>query len=280
MSCPVVGIRPGEPVARAKNLMLRHRIKRLVVVEKGKPVGIVSMKDLAERLGRGTSAWRRRPIDLIPVARVMSTGLITVSPNTALDKATLKLLRHGISSLIVTEGERLVGILTKTDLTRFFAECLKARARVRDFMSTRVVTANRLHSLSRVVELMEKNRISRVVIVEGAKPVGIVTASDVALAQLEIPAEGVPQRRIKFTRRAERVGRPRYRYVKYVSLLTAEDVMKSDLLTIDADEDAAKAAELMLKRGISGIPVVKRDELVGIITKTDLTKGVARLGGE
>ncbi len=247
MSCPVVGMRPNEPVARAKNLMLRHRIKRLVIVEKGCPVGIVSMKDLAERLGRGASAWRRRPIDLIPVARVMSTGLITISPHTSLDKAAQMLLRHGISSLVVTEGKRLVGILTKTDLTRFFAGQLKERARLRALMTTQVATANRRHSLAHVVELMEKNNVGRVVIVDRARPIGIVTASDVAFAQLETPAEGVPQRRVRFTRRADRATRPRYRYIKYISLLTAEDVMKPDLLTVDANEDVAKAAGLMLK---------------------------------
>jgi CBS domain-containing protein len=113
------------------------------------------------------------------------------------------------------------------------------------------------------------------VVTDGEKPVGIVAASDIALAQFEEPSEGVKQRRVKFTRRAERAGRPRRRYVKYVALLTAEDVMKPELLTVGADEDAARAAELMLSHGISGLPVVKGEKLVGIVTKTDLTKKIA-----
>jgi len=259
--------------------MLRHDIKRLVVMEHGNPVGIVSMKDLAEHLGRGTSAWRRRPIDRIPIARVMNTDLVTASPGTDVSKAADMLLQHGISSLIITEGKQLVGILTKTDLARFFAEKLGGRAKVRELMSKNVITVGRQNSLARVVELMEKNNITRVVVVDGAKPVGIVAASDVAFAQLETPGEGVARRKIKFTRKPERADRPRYRYVKYVALLTAEDVMKPELLTIEADEDAARAARLMLEHGISGLPVVEGGELVGIITKTDLMKGLARFGG-
>lgn len=279
MSSPVVVMRPTEPVAHAKNLMLRHDIKRLVIMEHGNPVGIVSMKDLAEHLGRGTSAWRRRPIDRIPIARVMNTNLVTASPGTDVEKAANMLLQHGISSLIITEDKQLVGILTKTDLARFFAEKLGGRAKVRELMSKNVITVGRQNSLARVVELMEKNNITRVVVVDGAKPVGIVAASDVAFAQLETPGEGVARRKIKFTRKPERADRPRYRYVKYVALLTAEDVMKPELLTIEADEDAARAARLMLEHGISGLPVVEGGELVGIITKTDLMKGLARFGG-
>lgn len=278
MSSPVVAVRPTEPVAHAKNLMLRHGIKRLVVMEHGSPVGMVSMRDLAERLGKGTSAWRRRPIDRIPVARVMNTNFIAASPSTDVGQAANMLLHHRISGLIIAEGKQLVGILTKTDLARFFAERLKGRAKVGELMTKNVVTADRRHSLAHIVELMERNDISRVVIADGKKPIGIVTASDVAFAQLETPAEGIPQRRVKFTRKPGRTERPRYRYVKYIALLTAEDVMNPELLTVEADEDASKAAELMLKRGISGLPVVERGELVGIITKTDITRGMAKLG--
>lgn len=278
MSSPVVAIGSTEPIAHAKNLMLRHDIKRLVVVERGSPVGIVSMSDLAERLGSGASAWRRRPIDHIPIARVMSKNLITVSPGTDLSEAASLLLKHGISSLIITEGKQLIGILTKTDLARFFAENLRGRATVRELMSASVITVNRRHSLAHVVELMERNNVGRVVVVDGAKPIGIVTASDVAFAQLERPVEGIARRELKFTRKPARADRPKYRYVKYVALLTAEDIMRSELLTVEAGEDAARAAEQMLKHGISGLPVVERGELVGILTKTDLTKGIARFG--
>jgi len=278
MSSPVMAITPTDPVARAKNLMLRYRVKRLVVIDRGKPIGVVSMRDLAERLGRGTSTWRHRPIDHIPVARVMSRSLVSVVPRTDLGKAAELMLRHWISSLIVVDGKGLAGIVTKTDLTRYFAEQLGGRTKVRELMSTDIVTVNRMHSLAHVVELMGQHGISRVVVADGKKPIGIITESDVALAQLEKPARGIRQRRVRYTRKAERADRPRYRYVKYVTLLTAEDVMNPGLLTIGGEEDVARAASLMLEHGISGLPVVEDEKLVGILTKTDLAKGIAKLG--
>jgi len=278
MSSPVVAIKPTDPVAHAKKLMLRYGIKCLVVIDQGKPVGIVSMRDLAERLGRGTSTWRRRPIDHIPVARVMSERLVTVAPGTDLSKAAELILKHRISSLVVLDGKKLVGIVTKTDLTRQFAGQLRGRAKVNELMSTDVVTADRMHSLAHVVELMGKHGVSRVVVVNGKKTIGIVTERDVALAQLEKPAGGIGERKVRYTRKAERAGRPRYRYVKYVAMLTAEDVMRPGLLTISGGEDAARAASLMLEHGISGLPVVENENLVGILTKTDFVKGIAKLG--
>lgn len=278
MSSPVIAITPTDPVARAKNLMLRYRVKRLVVIDRGKPIGVVSMRDLAERLGRGTSTWRHRPIDHIPVARVMSEGLVSVAPGTDLGKAAKLMLRHGIGSLVVLDGKELAGIVTKTDMTRYFVEHLGGRAKIRELMSTDIVTVDRMHSLAHVVELMGKHGISRVIVADGKKPIGVITERDVALAQLEKPTKGIGQRRVRYTRKAERAGRPRYRYVKYVALLTAEDVMRSGLLTIGGEVDAARAANLMLAHRIGGLPVVEDEKLVGILTKTDLANGITKLG--
>jgi CBS domain-containing protein len=125
---------------------------------------------------------------------------------------------------------------------------------------------------------MKQHGISRVVVADGKRPVGIVAESDVALTQLEKPAGGIGEQRVQYTRKAERAGRPRYRYVKYVAPLTADDVMQSELLTIVGEEDAANAASLMLEHGISGLPVVDDEKLIGVLTKTDLTRGIASLG--
>lgn len=278
MSSPIVAVKPTDPIAHAKKLMLRHKVKRLVVIDRGEPVGMLSMRDIAERLGRGSSTWRRRPIDNILTARVMHKGVLKVSVGTDVNKAASIMLQHGISSLVVMDGKNVAGVVTKTDLTRFFAESLAGRAKVGGLMSRDVVTANRRHSLARVVEIMGEYGVGRVVVVEGEKPVGIVTESDVAFAQLERPDEGVKEREVRFTRKLERGSRRRARHIKYVALLTAEDVMRPELLTIGAEEDAARAAALMVKHGISGLPVVEGEKLVGIITKTDLTRGVSRLG--
>ena len=277
MSSPVLAVRPTDTVSHAKNLMLRHGVRRLVVLDKGESVGILSIHDIAERLSRGAPEWRRRPIDQIPVARVMHKGVISTSVGTDLNKAAKLMLNHDISSLVVVDSGSVAGILTKTDITKYFAGNLGGQFRVATLMTQNPVTVNRGHSIARVVELMEEYSVARVVVVEGKRPVGIIAESDVGFARIEDPSQGARGREVKYTRRLERGERPRARYVKHVAMLTAVDVMRPDPITVDPDTDAAEAAGLMLDNKISGLPGVDDKALVGILTKTDLLKGIGRL---
>ncbi|HDJ37740.1 MAG TPA: CBS domain-containing protein, partial [Methanosarcinales archaeon] len=46
MSAPVYAITPGDPISRARNLMLRHKISRLLVTLHGDPVGVLTKADI------------------------------------------------------------------------------------------------------------------------------------------------------------------------------------------------------------------------------------------
>ena len=277
MSSPVLAVKPTDSVAHAKNLMLRHKITRLVVMDKGKSVGIITMHDLAARIRGESSAWKMRTIDNIAVTRIMTKDVLTVSLGTDVAKAAAIMLDKGISSLVVVDGGKVAGILTKTDVVRYFYESLANRYKVKDLMSKDVVTAKRLHSIARIVELMEEYGVRRIVVTVGDRPVGLITESDIAFAQLDLP-DGSREREVKYTRKLESGGRPMARYVKYVALLTADDIMRRELITIDPESDAAQAALLMMRKGISGLPVIEKDKLVGILTKTDITRGVRKAG--
>jgi CBS domain-containing protein len=279
MSAPVICMHSTEPVAHARNLMLRHKVKHLVVLEKGKPVGTLSTKDFAKAMMAESGAIDKwRPIDDFPVSRVINGKLVTVDPSTHIAKAASMMLKHGISGIPIVKNEELVGILTKTDIARYFASNMVGRVRVMELMTSKIITANRQHSLRHILGLMEQNKVGRVVITDGGRPIGIVTTADIIFAQLGKSDVGAHQQMVKFTRKAERASRPKYRYVKSFSI-TAENIMRSELLTISADEDAARAASTMLESGISGLPVIKDDKLIGIITKTDITRKVVEMGG-
>ncbi len=61
-----------------------------------------------------------------------------------------------------------------------------------------------------------------------------------------------------------------------VHLLTIGDIMTNDPITISPDADLAEAAKLMITHRISGLPVVKKKkQLVGIVTRTDITRATA-----
>lgn len=278
MSAPVLVVKPTDTVAHARKLMLRGKVKRLVVMERGRAVGLLTVRDIVSRLGVGSPAWRLRTPDNVLVSRVMSKEVHSVSPETDVGKAVAMMLDRDISGLVVMDGGRVVGMLTKTDVVRYFSEVLGKKFKVRELMSRDVVTVSRSQTVARVAKLMEEYNVRSLVVTEGEKPVGVIMDRDLAFAQLEHPEKGVREKEVRYTRKMERGGRPRGRYVKYVALLTADDIMRRDFVAIDPEADAAEAAAIMLRSGISGIPVVQGEKLVGILTKTDIVRGVRRAG--
>jgi len=84
MSSPVFIMGPDEPVSHARNLMLKHKISTIVVVDDEKMMGILSQADLSRKLAQTEPVWRRRPIDKIPVSMVMTEDPITIYPEASI----------------------------------------------------------------------------------------------------------------------------------------------------------------------------------------------------
>jgi len=110
-------------------LMLDNKIRRLLVVEKGKLVGIVTLNDL-----RRTGPIRVPGFDLIhisdvlsklPVRQLMTKNPKTISPATTLSEAAQLMIEHKISTLPVLDGNKLVGIITESDIFRAFVDLAK-----------------------------------------------------------------------------------------------------------------------------------------------------------
>jgi len=137
-------------------------------------------------------------------------------------------------------------------------------------MTSDVITVNENHSIAHVINTMETNHISKIVVIRDNDPVGIITPENISFAHVDDPETGVSVEKIYFIRNTEGVSK---RNVRVISM-TAGDIMRNHLVKISSDEDAAKAADLMIENDISGLPVINEDSLVGIITKTDLIEGI------
>mgnify|MGYP005624555375 CR=1 FL=1 len=274
MTPQVVVISPKDTLARARNLMLHHDISRLVVVDETlKPIGILTETNIAMKVWEESGGRIARTIDEILVEEVMSSPVITIGPRTYLKNAARIMVKRKISGLPVTDSSgRLLGIVTKTDLTRAYALYYSGYFKVSDIMSTPVVTVNPAHTIYRVGRLMKEHGISRVVVVDGKVPIGVITKTDLTFITLT-----THPRRLKFVKAIASEGKVS-RVVKIFRIPIVADMMTSNPITILEDEDSAKAAEIMIRNGISGLPVVNSDgELTGIITKTDIVKAMAKM---
>ena len=120
-------------------------------------------------------------IDDVFVARLMTTDLHTVTPDTLVADAAGVLLDNDISSALVVEDGHLVGILTTTDFVEIVAKSQpKAETTVERYMSTDLITAGAQDSVAAVAATMLDNGIHHVPVVDDNTPIGIITTSDFA----------------------------------------------------------------------------------------------------
>lgn len=112
MTTAVVTVAPDATVRDAAELMLDRRISGLPVTDaEDCVVGIVSEGDLI----------LPAEFDTARVRQVMSSGVVSVWPAAPLSEVVALLEKHGIRRLPVIEAGRLVGIVSRADLTRYLA---------------------------------------------------------------------------------------------------------------------------------------------------------------
>lgn len=276
MSSPVYVVSPDETVARARNLMLRHKIGRLVLIENNKPIGIVTKKDISRRLDQAEPQWRRRPIDHIPIRQVMTESLITIYPDATPRQLAELMVENNIGGLpVVNNKSEVIGIITKWDMIRYFSE-LPLELKVKDMKIEPAITVHRHHTISHILYELDANLSDRVVVLEdNDKPVGIITSSNLSFTEMKGKTGGLPQKEIKMTRKESYAGNKQNRYIMEVPLV-AEDIMSSPLISVNIEDKATSAAGIMVKEKINGVPVIGNG-VMGILTGENIVKTILTL---
>ena len=109
----VITVDQKVSVKEAANIMNQFEIGSVITTENGKPVGIITERDILKRIvSEGRNAKKTT------VKEIMSSPLVVVSPNTDLEAATCIMFDKKIKKLPVTEENRLVGLLSLTDIAR------------------------------------------------------------------------------------------------------------------------------------------------------------------
>ena len=116
---------PETPIMEARRCMVERRIRHLLVTDPdGSLAGIVTDRDIRLNLpsqATSLSIWEiNHLLTKLTIGEVMTKSVITVGPERAAHEAAQLMLDHSIGALPVTQGGRLVGIVTETDILRAF----------------------------------------------------------------------------------------------------------------------------------------------------------------
>jgi len=116
----VITTKQEATIEDAIKLMNKYEIGCLVVVENGKPVGIITERDLLKRVLAKSKELRN-----MKVMEIMSEPLISVEPNTEIEEAAKLMFQKKIKKLPIVEKGKLVGLVTLTDILRIQPQLIK-----------------------------------------------------------------------------------------------------------------------------------------------------------
>jgi acetoin utilization protein AcuB len=123
MSEGVLAVETFDSIAVARRLMAKHRVNQLPVLDNDRLVGIVTDRDVRDAYPTSLMINRAEEIDRfadkITVEEVMTHDVFVVRPDTALATAVGLLRRHRIGALPVIKDQKLVGIITRSDILDF-----------------------------------------------------------------------------------------------------------------------------------------------------------------
>ncbi len=258
-SNPVITVSPDSSVFEALQKMQSKFVKRLVIAEGLKPLGIITERDINKFLEEDKTA---RAVNEIPIKHLMEKNIVLITEGLEDDfyQCASKMDNLNIGSIIlVDKNGDLSGIVSRTDLVKTYANVFGGKYLVKDFMSTKIVTCRKSDSLKFALNLMTQNKVSRLVVTdENGIAIGLITTNTL-LNHSDYFTKGNT--------------RSRDYLLPLNNEVVVNDLLEENLVTIKENEDLARAASLMIKYKISGIPVLdKKQNLIGLVSKTDVVK--------
>jgi len=134
MSSNLLSIDMDDDLEKARQIFNEHGIHHLVVTEKKKLVGVLTVSDLYKHLSPNIGTRKETPADILllhqKAHQIMSRNLITATPDMGIYDAILKFHDHKVSCLpIVDDNGNAVGILTWRDILAILASQHRQRLR-------------------------------------------------------------------------------------------------------------------------------------------------------
>jgi CBS domain-containing protein len=242
-------ISKSAKITEALDKMLAEGIDPLIAVNNNSVVGIVSRQAIAEKLG----SKQNSPLapTAIHVASVVEEEFTSVYPDESIN-VLIPLLQH-YKLVVVYDGDhKLIGQVSAGDLLKKFQP--------ENGIENAIEKVITIEADERVVHLRRRmldDNITRFVVSDQGKYIGIVTETDVAVAMRKF------RESVKDQHQDHRIRN-----------MIVRDIMTAPLISVDPSASVSTVIDLMLKKNISSVPVMDKGRLAGIITRRSLVNAL------
>jgi CBS domain-containing protein len=242
-------ISKSAKITEALDKMLAEGIDPLIAVNNNSVVGIVSRQAIAEKLG----SKQNSPLapTAIHVASVVEEEFTSVYPDESIN-VLIPLLQHYKLVVVYDADHKLIGQVSAGDLLKKFQP--------ENGIENAIEKVITIEADERVVHLRRRmldDNITRFVVSDQGKYIGIVTETDVAIAMRKF------REAVKDQHQDHRIRN-----------MIVRDIMTAPLISVDPSASVSAVIDLMLKKNISSVPVVDKGRLAGIITRRSLVNAL------
>ncbi len=106
-------VRPDDSVWEAVSKMNKFHIGSVIVTNNGRPIGIITERNILERI-----VEPRLDPSTVRAKEIMSSPVVTIDPNVAVEEAAKIMARKHIKKLPIVEGGKVVGVVSTSDIVR------------------------------------------------------------------------------------------------------------------------------------------------------------------
>lgn len=264
-----ITIENSASLFKAMSHMTNSKISRLLTTnDSGDIVGIITEKDIGFFLLVNDS---EKNLTEIPVSDV-AKPLIEVNESTPVEDVAHIMNTKNIGSVGVSSSDT-IGIVTKTDLTRYYIQNYVGHRRVGDVMTVSYSSMYLDDPLYKIVSKMIEDKVSRLIIKNNKNEAkGVVTFGDLFRISMtmgkdnDVLDNSDPLISVVFPRKGFLT------QSGFGGTILAKDVMTPNIVSIDYNDDLVMACTEMIENNINGIAVLINDQLSGIVSKTDVVK--------
>ena len=242
MSKDVITLGPDESLKSAVKKMNSHNVSCIVIVKDGKPIGILTERDIIFMKGNNVE------FDTVLLQSVMRSPVIAISEETEVPEAANLMVINSLRRLVVVDVEhKVIGIVTQTDIIKNLSiDSFVSFKKAEQIMNRKIFAVGENDTLAKAISLMSDNRISCVLVLKGNKPAGIITERDITRA---IAEDAI--------------------------LNNIESIMGSPVVTANKDINLYEAVKLMDEKSTRSLTIVDYNgDAIGIITKSDIIKNL------